>query len=60
MSAGAGGLAPVRLRTVSEHDTRALGAALARALRPGDVVLLTGDWARARPPWPRGSAPGSG
>ena len=25
------------------HDTRALGAALARGLRPGDVVLLTGE-----------------
>jgi tRNA threonylcarbamoyladenosine biosynthesis protein TsaE len=43
VSAGAGDLAPVRLRTASEHDTRALGAALARGLRPGDVVLLTGE-----------------
>jgi tRNA threonylcarbamoyladenosine biosynthesis protein TsaE len=33
----------VRLRTESAADTRALGAALARALRPGDVVLLAGD-----------------
>jgi tRNA threonylcarbamoyladenosine biosynthesis protein TsaE len=39
----AGDLAPVRLRTESAHDTRALGAALARGLRPGDVVLLAGE-----------------
>jgi tRNA threonylcarbamoyladenosine biosynthesis protein TsaE len=39
----AGDLAPVRLRTGSAHDTRALGAALARGLRPGDVVLLAGE-----------------
>lgn len=31
------------LRTASADDTRALGAALAGALRPGDVVLLLGD-----------------
>jgi len=35
--------APVRLRTRSAHDTRALGEALARGLGPGDVVLLAGD-----------------
>jgi tRNA threonylcarbamoyladenosine biosynthesis protein TsaE len=39
----AGDLAPVRLRTRSAQDTRALGAALARGLRPGDVVLLAGE-----------------
>jgi tRNA threonylcarbamoyladenosine biosynthesis protein TsaE len=33
----------VRLRTESAEDTRALGAALAKGLRPGDVVLLAGD-----------------
>ena len=43
MSRAAGGTAPVRLRTESARDTRALGAALARGLRPGDVVLLAGD-----------------
>jgi tRNA threonylcarbamoyladenosine biosynthesis protein TsaE len=31
------------LRTESADDTRALGAALARGLHPGDVVLLAGD-----------------
>jgi tRNA threonylcarbamoyladenosine biosynthesis protein TsaE len=39
----AGDLAPVRLRTGSAQDTRALGAALARGLRPGDVVLVAGE-----------------
>jgi len=39
----AGDRAPVRLRTESADGTRALGAALARGLRPGDVVLLEGD-----------------
>jgi tRNA threonylcarbamoyladenosine biosynthesis protein TsaE len=34
---------PVRLRTESADDTRALGAALAKGLRPGDIVLLAGD-----------------
>jgi tRNA threonylcarbamoyladenosine biosynthesis protein TsaE len=33
----------MRLRTKSADDTRALGAELARLLRPGDVVLLAGD-----------------
>jgi tRNA threonylcarbamoyladenosine biosynthesis protein TsaE len=35
--------APVRLRTRSAQETRALGEALAHGLRPGDVVLLAGD-----------------
>ena len=43
MSPAAGELAPVRLRTESAQDTRALGAALAPGLRPGDVVLLAGE-----------------
>ncbi len=43
MSRSAGGTAPVRLRTESARDTRALGEALARGLHPGDVVLLAGD-----------------
>ncbi len=43
MSRTAGAPAPVRLRTGSADDTRALGAALAQGLRPGDVVLLAGD-----------------
>lgn len=33
----------MRLWTRSPDETRALGAALARALRPGDVVALVGD-----------------
>jgi len=43
VSPATGDHAPVRLRTDSADDTRALGAALARGLRPGDVVLLAGD-----------------
>ncbi len=43
MSRAAGAPAPVRLRTGSADDTRDLGAALARGLHPGDVVLLEGD-----------------
>jgi tRNA threonylcarbamoyladenosine biosynthesis protein TsaE len=39
----AGAPDPVHVATRSAHDTRALGAALARGLRPGDVVLLAGD-----------------
>lgn len=33
----------VRLRTRSAAETRRLGAAIGAALRPGDVVLLTGE-----------------
>jgi len=43
VSPPAGDPVPVRLRTQSADDTRALGAALAKRLRPGDVVLLAGD-----------------
>jgi len=43
VSAATGDPAPVRLRTGSARDTRALGVALARGLRPGDVVVLAGD-----------------
>ncbi len=43
MSSAAGIPDPVRLRTQSADDTRALGAVLAQSLRPGDVVLLAGD-----------------
>jgi tRNA threonylcarbamoyladenosine biosynthesis protein TsaE len=43
VSRATGGPPPVRLRTESAEDTRALGVALAAALRPGDMVLLAGD-----------------
>ena len=43
MSGSTGDPALVRLRTESAHDTRALGVAMARGLRRGDVVLLAGD-----------------
>ncbi|MDE3086564.1 MAG: tRNA (adenosine(37)-N6)-threonylcarbamoyltransferase complex ATPase subunit type 1 TsaE, partial [Acidobacteriota bacterium] len=33
----------IALRTTSAEATRAVGAALAGVLRPGDVVLLVGD-----------------
>src|SRR3954454_6191052 len=33
----------MKTTTSSPHETRALGAALAAILRPGDVVVLEGD-----------------
>jgi tRNA threonylcarbamoyladenosine biosynthesis protein TsaE len=33
----------LRLVSVSEHTTRALGAALAADVRPGDVIVLSGE-----------------
>lgn len=35
--------ASIELRSASPEDTRAIGARLAAALRPGDVVSLTGE-----------------
>jgi len=60
MSPPAGECAPVRLRTTSAHDTRALGAALARGLRPGDVVLLAGDLGAGKTTLAQGIAAGLG
>jgi tRNA threonylcarbamoyladenosine biosynthesis protein TsaE len=60
VSAPAGDLAPVRLRTHSAEDTRALGAALARGLRPGDMVLLAGDLGAGKTTLAQGVAVGLG
>jgi tRNA threonylcarbamoyladenosine biosynthesis protein TsaE len=48
------------LITRSEGETRAEGAALARRLRPGDVVLLTGDLGMGKTVFARGLAAGLG
>ncbi len=60
MSPAAGEPAPVWLRTKSAHDTRAMGAALARGLRPGDVVLLAGDLGSGKTTLAQGIAVGLG
>jgi tRNA threonylcarbamoyladenosine biosynthesis protein TsaE len=60
MSPPAGDLAPVRLRTRSAEDTRALGAALARGVRPGDMVLLAGDLGAGKTTLAQGMAVGLG
>ncbi len=39
----AGAVGPLELRTRSPEETRAVGAAIAEVLLPGDVVSLTGD-----------------
>ncbi len=60
MSPPAGECAPVRLRTTSAHDTRALGAAMAQGLRPGDVVLLAGGLGAGKTTLAQGIAAGLG
>jgi tRNA threonylcarbamoyladenosine biosynthesis protein TsaE len=60
VSPAAGEPDPVRLRTESADDTRALGATLARALRPGDMVLLAGDLGSGKTTLSQGVAVGLG
>jgi tRNA threonylcarbamoyladenosine biosynthesis protein TsaE len=48
------------VRTASAEQTRALGAALARALRPGDIVLLGGDLGTGKTTLTQGVARGLG
>jgi len=48
------------LITRSEAETRARGEALARSLRPGDVVLLVGDLGMGKTVFARGLARGLG
>jgi tRNA threonylcarbamoyladenosine biosynthesis protein TsaE len=47
-------------RTGSADDTRALGVALSGVLRPGDVVLLTGDLGAGKTVLAQGIAAGLG
>ena len=50
----------LRLRTGGPDATRALGAALAGVLRPGDVVLLAGDLGTGKTTLTQGVAAGLG
>lgn len=47
-------------RTTSVHDTRALAAALADVLRPGDVVLLSGEMGAGKTAFAQGVGAGLG
>jgi tRNA threonylcarbamoyladenosine biosynthesis protein TsaE len=51
---------PLVACTSGPGETRALGAALARLLRPGDVVLLTGDLGAGKTVLAQGVAAGLG
>ena len=47
-------------RTTSVHDTRALAAALAELVRPGDVILLTGEMGAGKTAFTQGLGAGLG
>lgn len=51
---------PLVLATASPEETRDLGRALASALRPGDVVSLTGDLGAGKTTFVQGAATGLG
>jgi len=50
----------IEVRTISPEQTRGLGAALARALRPGDVVALAGELGAGKTVLVQGMARGLG
>ena len=50
----------IDVRTASADETRAVGAALSNALRPGDVVLLVGDLGAGKTTFVQGVAAGLG
>lgn len=59
-STGAVNSVRVETPTTSPDETRAVGAALARLLRPGDVVLLVGDLGAGKTTLAQGVAAGLG
>jgi tRNA threonylcarbamoyladenosine biosynthesis protein TsaE len=52
--------APTTVRARTAHETRALGAALARLLRAGDLVVLTGELGAGKTTLTQGLADGLG